>query len=191
MSSIIPQVLQAKIAARVAAVKNLDQVLEKEQRSFRLLLDQIADHEVQMAERVESGTDHKRWTTWADDRYTGMKMQLAEGERRIEKLLETINGHEVVIHDLKRQLEGTSHGTVFVAVSKAPTADGPSKLAGKTVMDIDRKPPSKNPGRKYLPKAKKKTPEEKAAAKKAAEQAKKAKDAKADKKAKKQAARAA
>lgn len=195
MSSMNPQILQAKIESRQSAVKNLDLVLARENASRRLLQDQISDHEVAMAERVELGTDHVRWTTWAETRLAGMQLQLEEAEQRIEKILGTIVGHEAAIKSFKAELEGSTGRPAFVFVSKAPSEEKPSKLLKKTVMDLERKPPQKNPGRKYLPKKPKKSAAEREVERKAAAQAKKAsKDAKAskaDKKAKKQAARAA
>lgn len=106
-----------------------------------------------------------------------------------------INGHKVGIAQLEKRLRPITveydRLMDILATRLKSRLSGPTPVVAtvvKTVMDLERKPPQKNPGRRYLPKAKKKTPEERAAAKKAAEQAK---QTKADKKAKKQAARAA
>lgn len=160
------QALQAKIDSRKAAVTNLDKVLTGEQSSVRILRDQLAEHEVAMADRVDAGTDNIRWTTWADRRLAGLQMQLAEGERRIEKILETIVGHEAAIRDFASQFEGSSGRPVFVAVSKKPKDEKPAGFAGKTMMDLDRKGPSKNPGRRYIAKGERKKSAEPKSAKK-------------------------
>lgn len=195
MSTMNPQILQAKINSRAAAIKNLDQVLEREHASRRLLQDQLASHEVDMADALKVGKGRTAWFTWAELRQEGMKMQLNEADLRIEKILGVIVGHEAAIKAYKTELESSDGRPAFVYVSSAPAVEKPSKLAGKTVMDLDRKGPSKNPRRKYLPKKPKKSAAEREADRKAAAQAKKAskdaKAAKADKKAKKQAARAA
>lgn len=113
MSS-MAQTLQAKIDSRLAKIKNLDEVIVRERQSLKLLRDQLADHEVAMADRVDAGTDNVRWTTWAESRLAGMQMQLEFGLRRIDNILGTIVHHEQEVKDLRSQ-SGETSGRRYVA----------------------------------------------------------------------------
>ncbi len=146
---------QEKINNRIALIKSLDELLVGEQRSMRILRDQLAEHEVAMAERVDAGTDNARWTTWAENRLVGMQMQVEYALGRQEKTLGVIVQHEQEIKNLRTQIGETS-GRRYVAVSSAPTDKQPAGFHGKTVMDLDRKGPGKKPSRRYVAKGERK-----------------------------------
>lgn len=160
--------LQEKINNRIALIKNLDENLVREQRSMRTLRDQLAEHEVAMAERDQAGTDNVRWTTWANRRLAGMQLQLDEGDKRIERILAMIVGHESAIRSLQAGPTSSERQTRRVTVSRVSNLERQRRLESpdfqkevasnlvKTVAAIEGRKVKKGKTRRYVAKGERK-----------------------------------